>query len=219
MKKPGFIAASMVAASATSVVKTNKSSQSDHGGSCQHDEDKKTGCCSEKFAPRLTNLRNRIMEDLVSMMRIRKQVVAQKNLHQDGFMLCISPNGEVMPALFLFHDRIEYDGLSPQIIIYTQQLFKRFCFTNNTHINLSQFFVFFDETFTISSSTLKNYKISKSSILSCPHHDKTKARQEARALPGTCGGVVAGALLATKMVIAAKALATEWVSKPKPGRL
>nr|GFD12033.1 hypothetical protein [Tanacetum cinerariifolium] len=40
--------------------------------------------------------------------------------------------------------------------------------------------------------------------------------QEARALPGTCGGVVAGALLATKMVIAAKALATEWVSKPKP---
>ncbi|GKC23278.1 hypothetical protein Tco_1025428 [Tanacetum coccineum] len=52
-------------------------------------------------------------------------------------------------------------------------------------------------------------KMDIKSILSCPHHDKTEARQEAAALPGTGGGVVAGALLATKMVVAAKALATE----------
>ncbi|GKE19078.1 hypothetical protein Tco_1426655, partial [Tanacetum coccineum] len=49
----------------------------------------------------------------------------------------------------------------------------------------------------------------RGSILSCPHHDKTEARQEAGALPGTGGGVVAGALLATKMAVAAKALAIE----------
>ncbi|GJY20110.1 hypothetical protein Tco_0392676 [Tanacetum coccineum] len=49
----------------------------------------------------------------------------------------------------------------------------------------------------------------RKSILSCPHHDKTEARQEAGALPGTGGGVVAGALLATKMAVAAKALAIE----------
>ncbi|GJY63040.1 hypothetical protein Tco_0464500 [Tanacetum coccineum] len=29
-----------------------EAAERDHGGSCQRDEDKKTGCCSEKFAPR-----------------------------------------------------------------------------------------------------------------------------------------------------------------------
>lgn len=46
-------------------------------------------------------------------------------------------------------------------------------------------------------------------ILSGLHHDETEAHQEAGALPGTGGGVVAGALLATEMGVAAKALATE----------
>ncbi|GKC70665.1 hypothetical protein Tco_1116548, partial [Tanacetum coccineum] len=52
-------------------------------------------------------------------------------------------------------------------------------------------------------------------ILSCPHHDKTEARQEAGTLPGTGRGVVEGALLATKMVVAAKALATKMGVKAK----
>ncbi|GJY35681.1 flavin-containing monooxygenase FMO GS-OX5-like protein [Tanacetum coccineum] len=52
-------------------------------------------------------------------------------------------------------------------------------------------------------------------ILSRPHHDKTEARQEAGTLPGTGGGVVAGALLATEIGVAAKALAIEMGVKAK----
>nr|GEV63668.1 hypothetical protein [Tanacetum cinerariifolium] len=53
-------------------------------------------------------------------------------------------------------------------------------------------------------------------ILSCFHHDKTKARQEASALPGTCRGVVAGALLAIRWPSQPKPLQQKWASKPKP---
>ncbi|GJR96777.1 hypothetical protein Tco_0268951 [Tanacetum coccineum] len=52
-----------------------------------------------------------------------------------------------------------------------------------------------------------SWKMDIESILSCPHHDKIEARQEAAALPS--GGVIAGALLATKMAVAAEALATK----------
>ncbi|KAI7749081.1 hypothetical protein M8C21_015572 [Ambrosia artemisiifolia] len=71
MKKPaGLFAASMAAASATTVINGPKNSYQDHGASSKRIEDsspEKTNCCSEKFAPRFDGLR--FIETLVTAHR------------------------------------------------------------------------------------------------------------------------------------------------------
>ncbi|KAL4569909.1 hypothetical protein LXL04_025556 [Taraxacum kok-saghyz] len=74
MKKPGFLAASMAAASATTAItasnRKNEIFQQDHGVSSKHNGDsspEKTSCCSEKFAPRFDGLR--FIETLVTAHR------------------------------------------------------------------------------------------------------------------------------------------------------
>nr|XP_043607190.1 uncharacterized protein LOC122579143 [Erigeron canadensis] len=73
MKKPGFLAASMAAASAITVSNINNQTthQDDYGASSiKHKEEsmqKKTSCCSDKFAPRFDGLR--FIETLVTAHR------------------------------------------------------------------------------------------------------------------------------------------------------
>ncbi|KAJ9550219.1 hypothetical protein OSB04_014264 [Centaurea solstitialis] len=72
MKKPGFLAASMAAASATTAITGSKSSHhQDHGLiSTNHPADtspEKTSCSSEKFAPRFDGLK--FIETLVTAHR------------------------------------------------------------------------------------------------------------------------------------------------------
>nr|KAJ0210168.1 hypothetical protein LSAT_V11C400183120 [Lactuca sativa] len=73
MKKSGFFAASMAAASATTAISgssfKNQTSHEDHRGSSKHSEDssEKTDCCVEKFAPRFDGLR--FIETLVTAHR------------------------------------------------------------------------------------------------------------------------------------------------------
>ncbi|KAI3812255.1 hypothetical protein L1987_16962 [Smallanthus sonchifolius] len=71
MKKPGLLAASMAAASATTAITgsnfKSQSSHQDHGASSKRIEDsspEKTNYCSEKFAPRFDGLR--FIETLVT---------------------------------------------------------------------------------------------------------------------------------------------------------
>ncbi|KAI3744976.1 hypothetical protein L1987_58075 [Smallanthus sonchifolius] len=70
MKNPGFFAASMAAASATTVLTGVKSSHPDRVTSSQHRSDtspEKTSCCPEKFAPRFDGLR--FIETLITAHR------------------------------------------------------------------------------------------------------------------------------------------------------
>ncbi|KAI3780670.1 hypothetical protein L2E82_10656 [Cichorium intybus] len=70
MKKPGFLAASIAAASATTAVTGTKTPHEDYGGSSRHGGDaspEKASCCSEKFAPRFDGLR--FIETLVTAHR------------------------------------------------------------------------------------------------------------------------------------------------------
>ncbi|KVI04263.1 hypothetical protein Ccrd_017424 [Cynara cardunculus var. scolymus] len=71
MKRPGFVAASMAAASATTAISASKPSDQDHGlKSINHLADsspEKRSCCSEKFAPRFDGLR--FIETLVTAHR------------------------------------------------------------------------------------------------------------------------------------------------------
>ncbi|KAI3728667.1 hypothetical protein L6452_17308 [Arctium lappa] len=71
MKKPGFLAASMAAASAiTGSNLNNQTSLQDHGSSSKHNQNsspEKMNCCSEKFAPRFDGLR--FIETLVTAHR------------------------------------------------------------------------------------------------------------------------------------------------------
>ncbi|KAI3765461.1 hypothetical protein L2E82_15495 [Cichorium intybus] len=74
MKKSGFFAASMAAASATTAISgssfKNQNSLEDHGRSSKHSQDSttdKTNSCVEKFAPRFDGLR--FIETLVTAHR------------------------------------------------------------------------------------------------------------------------------------------------------
>ncbi|KAK9052551.1 hypothetical protein SSX86_029180 [Deinandra increscens subsp. villosa] len=74
MKKPGLLAASMAAASATTAINGSsfitQSSHQDNGMSSKGTEvslPEKTNCCSEKFAPRFDGLR--FIETLVTAHR------------------------------------------------------------------------------------------------------------------------------------------------------
>ncbi|KAL7589203.1 hypothetical protein Lser_V15G40487 [Lactuca serriola] len=70
MKKPGFLAASIAAASATTAINGTKTSHEERGISIKHQTDssqEKMSCCSEKFAPRFDGLR--FIETLITAHR------------------------------------------------------------------------------------------------------------------------------------------------------
>ncbi|KAD3642001.1 hypothetical protein R6Q59_004623 [Mikania micrantha] len=70
MKKPGLLAASMAAASATTAVTGSGFKSQDHGTPGKRIEDsssEKMKCCSEKFAPKFDGLR--FIETLVTAHR------------------------------------------------------------------------------------------------------------------------------------------------------